>query len=106
MGKQPGVMLYFETCRPLKTFSLEDKGRIFEAVLDYGENGFLPVFNENPLLEFAWSYLQIGIDRDREQYERKCQQNQEKALKGHQKRQQAEASQSEPQQAEASYSEP
>ena len=98
MGKQPGVMLYFDTCRPLKSLSLEDKGRIFDAVLDYGEDGFLPDFHENPLLVLAWSFLQSGIDRDREQYERKCQQNQEKAIKSHSKRRQATASHGTPQQ--------
>lgn len=103
MGKQPGVMLYFDTCRPLKSLSLEDKGRIFDAVLDYGENGFLPDFHENPLLALAWSFLQSGIDRDRDQYVKKCQQNQEKALKSHRKRRQATASHSVPQQTAAEH---
>ena len=103
MGKQPGVMLYFDTCRPLKSLSLEDKGRIFDAVLDYGEDGFLPDFHENPLLVLAWSFLQSGIDRDRDQYVKKCQQNQEKALKSHSKRRQATASHSVPQQTVAEH---
>lgn len=67
MGKQPGVMLYFDIRPSLNRLSDGDKGRLFEAILDYGQYGALPDFDG--VLGVAWDFIQPKLDRDRERYE-------------------------------------
>lgn len=74
MGKQPGVMLYFEVRPSLDRLDYTQKGRMFEAILDYGEFGVVPEL-EVPLT-YIWDFMQPRLDRDRERYEarvRRCQ---------------------------------
>lgn len=42
MAERPGVMLYFSLRFALKRLSYEEKGILFDAILDYGETGALP----------------------------------------------------------------
>ena len=65
MGK-PGVMLYFDVRPCLKRLSAEEKGRLFEAILEYGENGEDPGFEG--MLGIAWDFIQPSIDRDSDRY--------------------------------------
>jgi hypothetical protein len=67
--KQPGVMLYFDRCSALKRVSYEDKGRLLEAILEYGEHGVVPDFDG--VLGLAWDFIRPGLDKDRERYERR-----------------------------------
>lgn len=67
MGKQPGVMLYFDIRPSLNRLSDGEKGRLFEAILDYGQHGVLPDFDG--VLGIAWDFIQPKLDRDRERYE-------------------------------------
>ena len=39
---KPGVMFYFEIRPCIKRLTLEEKGQLFEAILDYGEFGAIP----------------------------------------------------------------
>ena len=66
MGK-PGVMFYFEVRPCLKRLSLEEKGRLFDAILEYGECGTQPCFDG--MLGMAWDFIQLSIDRDSERYD-------------------------------------
>lgn len=71
MGKgQPGVMLYFDIRKSLKRLSTEEKGLLFEAILDYGESGLVPDFDG--VIGVAWDFIQPRIDNDRERYLRTC----------------------------------
>ena len=67
MGR-PGVMFYFSTRPCLKRLSLEEKGALFEAILDYGEFGTFPDFDNSPGLAVAWDFTQQLIDQDGERY--------------------------------------
>lgn len=64
--KQPGVLLYFDIRPCLKRLSKEEKGELFEAILEYGEFGTVPDFNG--CLGIAWDFIQPKIDRDKEKY--------------------------------------
>lgn len=64
--KQPGVLLYFDVRPCLKRLSKEEKGELFEAILEYGEFGTVPEFEGS--LGVAWDFIQPQIDRDRENY--------------------------------------
>lgn len=64
--KQPGVLLYFDIRPCLKRLSKEEKGELFEAILEYGEFGTVPEFDG--CLGIAWDFIQPQIDRDKEKY--------------------------------------
>lgn len=66
---RPGVMLYFDTRKCLKRLDLQQKGALFEAILDYGEFGVVPDFSVDAVLGVAWDFLEPRIDRDGERYE-------------------------------------
>jgi len=66
MGK-PGVMLYFDVRPCLRRLSAEEKGHLFEAILEYGENGVDPGFEG--MLGVAWDFIQPSIDRDSDRYD-------------------------------------
>lgn len=70
MGKQPGVMLYFEIRPCLERLTMDEQGRLFNAILDYGEEGIEPNFDY--MLGIAWDFIKPRLDRDREHYEEIC----------------------------------
>ena len=63
MPERPGVMFYFDIRPALKYLNYEQMGRLYEAILNYGELGEIPNF-EDALLGMAWSFVQPRIDRD------------------------------------------
>ena len=71
MGK-PGVMFYFEVRPCLNRLSREEKGDLFEAILDYGQYGLLPELDG--MAGVAWDFLQPKLDRDHDRYDRTTQQ--------------------------------
>lgn len=64
---RPGVMLYFDIRQPLSVLPYEEKGRLLDAILEYGEHGTLPNFDG--MLALAWGFIQPKLDRDEESYE-------------------------------------
>ena len=68
MGKQPGVMLYFDLRDSLDGLSCEDKGKLLDAILDYGKYGVVPEFSG--MLKMAWNFIRPRVDQDRDRYER------------------------------------
>ena len=73
MGK-PGVMFYFDIRPCIKRLTTEEKGQLFEAILDYGEFGSLPSFDDR--LGIAWDFIQPKLDKDAEIYGHKIAQRQ------------------------------
>lgn len=71
---RPGVMFYFEIRPCIRRLSLVDKGQLFEAILDYAENGIEPELDG--ALGVAWDFIQPRIDLDSEQYELKVETSQ------------------------------
>lgn len=61
-GKK-SVILYTEWAQPLKALSLEDKGRIFDAILSYSETGEMPHFDSNAA-EMAFSFIRLRLDEN------------------------------------------
>lgn len=64
---RPGIMLYFDIRQPLKVLPDADKGRLLDAILEYGEHGTVPEFDG--MLALAWGFIQPKLDRDEESYE-------------------------------------
>ena len=64
---RPGIMLYFELRKPLAWLSDAQKGKLFDAILEYGEYGVAPEFDG--MLAMAWGFIQPRLDKDCESYE-------------------------------------
>lgn len=71
---KPGVMFYFDILPCIRRLSLEDKGQLFESILDYAENGVEPELDG--VLGVAWDFIKPRIDQDSEQYESKVETSQ------------------------------
>lgn len=68
MSDRPGVVLYFDVLPALKYLEINQMGRLFQAILEYGENGKIPDFSDDPILGLAWCFIGPRIDRDGESY--------------------------------------
>ena len=77
MKQQPGVMLYFEIRPCLDRLTMDEQGQLFNAILNYGEEGIEPNFNY--MLGIAWDFIKPRLDRDRERYQEICQKRTEAA---------------------------
>lgn len=65
---KPGVMLYFDLRPCLKRLTQEQKGQLFEAILEYGEFGAVPNFDDDIGLTIAWDFIRNMVDRDDKRY--------------------------------------
>lgn len=84
---RPGVMFYFEMRPCLKRLTPEEKGRLFECVLDYAQYGAVPELEG--ALGVAWDFLQPRIDHDAERYEEIAESRRSAARKRWDKQEQA-----------------
>lgn len=64
---RPGIMIYFDIRKPLSWLPNEDKGRLLDAILEYGEFGVVPEFDG--MLGMAWGFIQPRLDKDGDNYE-------------------------------------
>ena len=69
MKKKPGVMVYFDIRRMVKLLTDEEKGKLFEAILDYGETGTAGELTDT--LRIVWPLIQNKLDIDSLQYDKK-----------------------------------
>ena len=66
MTERPGIILYFDMATPLKRLGYEDKGKLLEAMLEYGQHGVIPEFDG--VLPFIWDCIQPKLDADAKRY--------------------------------------
>lgn len=71
---KPGVIFYFDIRPCIKRLDINEKGRLFEAILDYGEFGTVP--DLDGALGVAWDFIQPKLDRDAERYDKQVEQKQ------------------------------
>lgn len=64
----------FDIRSGMKRLSTSDKGRLFDAILDYAENGVVPDFEGG--LGVAWDFIVQKLDKDAETYAAKSVANQ------------------------------
>ena len=69
MKKKPGVMVYFDLRRMLKLLPDAEKGKLFEAILEYGETGCVGELTDT--LRIVWPLIQQRLDMDSLQYDKK-----------------------------------
>ena len=80
MGKLPGIMMYFDFRPAIDKLSFEQLGRLFAAMLNYGEFGEVPEFTD-PEMSMVWGFVARYVDNDRKRYEAKCERARARALK-------------------------
>ena len=66
-------MLYFDIAEPLKILENEEKGRLLDAMLDYGQFGVIPGFEGH--LAIAWGFIRPKLDADAKSYRKKVVKN-------------------------------
>ena len=67
MKKKPGVMVYFDLRGMLKLLTDAEKGKLFEAILEYGETGIESELDDK--LKVAWPLIRMRLDMDNTRYE-------------------------------------
>ena len=65
---RPGIILYFELRQQLSSLTYEEKGRLIDAMLEYGELGVVPEFTGT--LAIAWDFVKIKLDYDCGRYDK------------------------------------
>ena len=76
--KKPGVMVYFDQCAIFRQMPMEDVYALVMATLEFAENGEVPEF-KNPALTYAWSFIQLSVERDSVRYDRVVEQRRKAA---------------------------
>lgn len=69
-AKRPGFMLYHDDCRRLRVLTLEQKGKLLDALFEYSDGGTVSEFDD-PVLWVLFDAMAEKITRDGEKYERK-----------------------------------
>lgn len=64
---KPGVMLYFDIRPSLNRMTDAEQAQLFRAILDYGQFGTDPGFEDR--LGLAWDFIKPMIDRDATRYQ-------------------------------------
>jgi hypothetical protein len=75
MGRD-SFILYTQQYESVKLLSLEDKGRLFDAVFQYAITGEVPA-NLPAVVAMAFSFIRSTIDRNEKRYNKKCERNRE-----------------------------
>lgn len=86
MGK-PGIMVYFTSAPAIRSFPDEECGKLFKAMLDYGEHQTEPDFSGS--LAGAWMFLKPALDMDDRRYEeitKRCSEASKKRWAGNRKK--------------------
>lgn len=63
------MVLYHDIREPLEQLTMEQRGELFTAILDYSEHGTIPTFTGE--LKMAFAFIRSAIDRDAEAWEKK-----------------------------------
>ena len=64
---KPGVVVYFDMRPAMKRLTAAQKGVLFEAIMDYADDGVLPEFDDIAL-QIVWDFIQPRLDDDSEKY--------------------------------------
>ena len=82
MKKPKGFFTYFHHINILERLSDEQAGRLYKALMIYGDTGELTGFDDDPVLDIAYAVMRGEIDVNLERYNEVCQKRREAALKG------------------------
>lgn len=81
-GNKDSFVLYHDIREPLELLTMEERGEIFSAILDYSEYGTVPDFGNNAGLKMAFAFIKTALDRDSAKWEKKIKARSEAGKKG------------------------
>lgn len=84
-----GMVVYFDWRKSMKSMSYEQKGKLFDYILEYGEKLYKNEHIEPPQDEyvaFAFNFMQGQQDRDYQKWLNKCEQNKKNIMKRYNKK--------------------
>ena len=66
--EQKSIVIYKSWKKPLRKLSLEQKGRIFDALLDFPD---MPNFEDDQKLEMAWDFMSEAVESNSKKWNEK-----------------------------------
>lgn len=81
MANAKAIYLYLDYLELFGGYTMEQRGRLVTAMLEYATTGVIPEFDGPEI--YVWPVLRGQLDRDREKYEAKCKRNAENARNRH-----------------------
>ena len=69
--EKPGIMVYFDILPTLRRLTDREKGILFQAMMEYGQDGTEPDMGKNVKLDAIWCMMQHRLDIDDEAYYKK-----------------------------------
>lgn len=73
------MIVYYDVLEQLEDFNNEQIGQIFKAMIKYDKDGELPTFEGE--MKVAFRFIKLSLDKNKEEYLLKCEQNRENVLK-------------------------
>ena len=73
-------LIYLDYEEQFNLLTDEEVGQLMRAIIKYEKTGNMPKLDG--MLKMAFSFIKTQLDRDREKYNKKCEQNKENAKKG------------------------
>lgn len=81
MKTPKGFFTYFHHAQVLDNLTDEQAGRVYKALLHYGDEGVLPDFCDDAVCRLAFTMIRIEVDRNFERYREVCEKRQAIAKK-------------------------
>ncbi len=79
----PGIVIYNEYLEHISLLSMEERGALLTAILEYGNKGEGEISVKlTPCCAMAFSFIRNKIDNDAEKYRDRCLANRENGKKG------------------------
>lgn len=69
MSEKPGTMLYFSDMEALERLGYELYGRMMFAIRRFSQTGEIPDFSDEPMLYFAWGFIEPKLRADDDRYQ-------------------------------------
>lgn len=82
MKKPKGFFTYFHHIAVLEKLSDEQAGRLYKALMRYGDTGELTEFSYDPACDIAYTLMRGEIDANFERYNEVCEKRREAGKKG------------------------
>lgn len=80
MASKKGVVMYYDILEQLEDFTDEQFGKITRAIIKYDQTGETTDFDD-PTLKVAFKILKPTLDRNKQEYQEKCEKNRQNVLK-------------------------
>ena len=80
-SKMKGFLVYYDNEVIVCRLPDDEAGKLFKSLFPYGKECIKPNFEDTPALAMAFDILSMALDKDKENYEKKCEKNRENIAK-------------------------